>query len=393
VHRGPLRGAGACAAVLLALAACSDEFVTDPIEGREARLEAVEWPDDAILLGETVTLRVRAIDEASGAEIQPEGIDWEVLPGFATELVHAAGDSIVLHVVSLVPLRISASLEHGAFDTAAVADTLPVHLNGIAVSSLSGGPLPSLGDVATVEAHGFDAAGAAVNVGGWSWSVRGTAVTIPATPGDTIRATAAANGRAWIIATHPLCTGSCRDSVAVDVAQLPASIDLPAELVLTSLGATATLAPQVRDALGSLIPDAAVTLSQLTGVSFVLLSGSTITTIAPGEALIAATIGPLADTITVRVSQTPASLTLSVDSVHFATTGHRQDVSVAVRDALGNVIPEVDGLVWETTAPSVVTVDPDSDPQIATLRAQGPGSAVVRVRLGALTDELVVTVD
>ena len=135
--RSPLGRALAIAAALV-VAACSDEFLTDPLDGRAARLEAVEWPSSPIFLGDTITLHVRAIDEASGAGIQPQGIDWEVLPGFATDVLHADGDSIVLHVVSLVPLRVSASLEHEAFDTASFADTLDVHLKGIDVSALSG---------------------------------------------------------------------------------------------------------------------------------------------------------------------------------------------------------------------------------------------------------------
>lgn len=392
MRRGLLRGIAACAAALLA-PSCADEFAVDPPDGFTAILEQ-DWADE-LIVGDTVVLVAEVRDEASGARVDPAAIEWTAAPAGILQLLSADGDSARFRVVGIGDVQITASLDDPAFDTASVRATVPAVLAGIAIQAPAPDTLHAFGQPAALRVVALDAQGAALPVGGFAWEVHGAAVVpLGAQTADSLRVAAAANGAAWVVVSHPQCSsaGTCRDSALVAVQQVAAAVLLPADLTLRALGAAATISAEARDSGGSVIAGAPVLLSQLGGAGVASLSGATITALGTGQARVVASLGALADTMTVTVTQVPYTLDLSPDSVEFNAIGAHLDLTLAVKDSLGSSIPVVAGIVWETSAAAVVSVDPDSNPTRARIEAEGNGSAFVRARLGALVAETRVVV-
>ncbi|HEX6587450.1 MAG TPA: LamG-like jellyroll fold domain-containing protein [Longimicrobiales bacterium] len=401
-HTFRTRVAAAAASILL-IAACADEFAVDPVDGFTADISADGWPDQ-LVVGDTITLRAEVRDEASGARVAPRAIDWSVAPAGALEILGSDGDSVRFRVAAIGAIQLGASLDDPAFDTASVRATLQGVLFGIDVQALASDTLHSLGDTAQVQVVAFDRHGQPFPASGFAWTVRGAAVapTGPQTSAS-VRVVAAANGRAWVIASHEHCVsgGVCRDSVAVDVWQQPASVAFATDSVrLGALTATTELSTSVRDARGEPITDARGIVWESSSSAVSLLvdptdsTRATLTAAANGSALIRVRVGALQDSLVARVEQVAASVALSVDSLRLGSLGATAALTATVRDAAGVLIGAPAGLQWETSSTAVATIAVNpSDPTQATVTAAGNGSTLAHVSAGGgATDQATVVV-
>lgn len=395
-----LRRVVAVAAAFLAAAvcvACADTFLTDPRDGLTATVAPAGWPAE-LVVGEEVTLRVTVTETATGAGVAPAAIDWSATPASALSVLHAAGDSARVRATAPGSIGLTATLDDPAFDAASASDDLHAVLAGVTASASETDTLRAFGDTITAYARGLDANGESIHVGGWNWSLTGDALAaIGSLDADSARFVTVADGSAVITATHADCTGDCAATVGAHVRQTPASIDAPPTVSLTSLGATAELTAEVTDARGNVMAGAIVDWTQVDGAGVAALAGATVTAQAAGSARFAAFVDgltdPLSDTLTVVVTQAPASISLSTDSVHLSALGAEATVTAIVRDAGGFTIGAPAGVTWETTAGAVATVaaQPD-DSTSATVAAVGNGAAFVRARIGGLVDEAVIVV-
>ena len=380
----------AAALSLLGVLACSDEFAVDPVDGFTAMIETQSWPADAVL-GQAVTLRVVITDSVTGEQVAPQDVDWTILPEGAAEITTETEDLVIIRPLGIGSVRITATLDDPAFAPASVTDSVLVHLAGITVAAHSD-TLRSIGEGLTLRAFGLEADGDQVAVPGFIWSVNGAAIApVGALTLDSLRVVAAAAGFGEVTLSHPLCVGSCSVTFPLVVEQAVASVELPATMTLRAIGATAPVVAQARDALGNVIVGAPVVLTQVDGAAAVTLAGSSVTAIAVGDARVAATLGSFADTMQVVVTQVPAILALSDDSVAFSSIGASAMLTVTVQDSLGTAIPGVTGITWESTVPTVVSVAADA-PTTARIESEGNGSGFVRARLGALVAETHVSV-
>jgi uncharacterized protein YjdB len=95
---------------------------------------------------------------------------------------------------------------------------------------------------------------------------------------------------------------------------------------------------------------------------------------ANGSARVVASVGAVADTASIEVAQTAASITVSPGAVRL---GRRETVQLtaAVLDANGNEIGEaLEDLEWSTDDPSIVSVDPTGGWPRPTVPAERPRS-------------------
>lgn len=380
----PLRRAAAAAAVLLIGAACTDEFVADPEAGLRASIEMTGLPvSAAALIGDSITLRVSVAELTTGRSVVPADIDWTLEPAGAAEIRSEAGDSIVLRLLAIGPLGITATLDDPSFDTASVSETITVKLAGITLSAASADTLRSLGDGVVVQARGLDAGGASIRVDGWSWRA-GEAATIEGS-GDSIRAVAAANGRAWIVATHPYCPAPCADSIAVNVNQLVSQVTLtPSSAMMTWINDTIHMTATPRDANGNTAPGTIAWSSSASGVASVAPSGVVMAT-GTGTATIIAQTGAFADTAEVIVDQVVATVTLPLSETNMSV-GDTLRLAATARDSGGTTVTGLPTM-WTTTDSTVVSV---TEGGMMTARARG--TATVRATIAGLVAPLDITV-
>lgn len=182
-------------------------------------------------------------------------------------------------------------------------------------------------------------------------------------------------------------SGALRDTVAVTVTQLPASLTIsPASLTFTSLLVQETMEALVLDANGNMIPGATVEWSSTApGIASVTASGA-VQAVSNGTASIVARAGPAADTATVTVSQQPKVVEIGADSVVMTAVGVDTTLAAIVRDSTGHSITGA-VVAWSSSDPAVATVTAEG-----VVRSQGAGAARVVATSGAAADTITVHV-
>jgi len=327
-------------------------------------------PDPIVLNGSGDTLQmVATVLDAGGSTISGAAVTWSSDdPGVATV------DDGLLTAVTTGETSVMASSEGLSTTVAVTVTPLPASIE-VAPDFVD---FASLGDATAVVATVRDGGGVVIEGAGVQWlSSDSNVVTV--TDGIFV---AIGNGTATVVAT----AGPVAASVVVVVEQVPAAMQIePNPVTLNGPGDTLTASGSVLDAGGSVIVGELVTwISSAEGIATVSPSGL-VTGVAPGEAVLTAQSGPLMSEVTVTVTQTPASIELSVDSVSFSAIGDTSTVVATVRDSGGN--PIVDATVtWVSSDPTVADVTG------GLITATGFGTATVTASSGAQTTMLVVVV-
>ena len=169
-------------------------------------------------------------------------------------------------------------------------------------------------------------------------------------------------------------------------------IPVPAEIVLsdrnltlTYIGETALLTASVLDQFGAPIDsNLSWDVSDTTIIS--VDEDGAITAQDNGMATLTARVEALEAIVQITVSQIEHGLTVTPNELLFSTIGESQDVLVQVKDAGGFIMDSP--VTWESTNPSVVTIDSAG---IAT--AQGNGIAEITARVATLTSSVAVEVE
>ena len=230
--------------------------------------------------------------------------------------------------------------------------------------------LAAIGATAEVSAGvrdrlGTDVAGAEV---GWTSSDPSVASV-----GTTGVITAEGNGTARVTARF----GALAGSVEVTVAAAPASVEIaPTAAPLAAIGETVQLSATVRDANGTVIPNAQLRwASSLSGVARVDSAGL-VTAAANGDAEIVATAGDASATVTVTVEQKAVLIEITPGNDMALELGGSAQLTAIARDGNGEPVGNVE-IQWISSAPETVTVDRNG---LAT--AHGFGVATVTARAG-----------
>jgi len=240
--------------------------------------------------------------------------------------------------------------------------------------------LVEIGATEQLEVTLLDAGGAPIEDAEITWSSSDEAV---ATVSEDGVVTAVGSGTATVTAE------SGDHSATVEVQVQPAtSIQMdPADLSLTSIGATGTVTATLRDAEGAEIPGIPLTWSSSDEDVVTVDADGTVEAIGVGTATISAGIGSIEGTTTVTVSQQADAIELTPAEVTLVTAGATAQLTAVVTDAGGT---EIEGAVvtWTSSDPDVATVDAEGE-----VTAVANGTAVITAQSGEATATSTVTVD
>jgi uncharacterized protein YjdB len=223
--------------------------------------------------------------------------------------------------------------------------------------------------------------------------VRGVAVTFTSTAPTVAQVVAAtglvtgvAPGVAEVAATCGSGGGTAVGRATVSVAARPAaSVVLQPAMASLFEADTVAIRATVRDDRGGTVVAPRLAWSSLSATVARVDSTGRVEALAPGTALIRASVDGAQATATISVAaRVPATLTLPPS--YQVEAGEAVTAQAVVRDVTGRVLP---GRLptWSSSAPTIATVD-----AAGIVRGVAPGTAVITARLDALSASTTVTV-
>lgn len=198
--------------------------------------------------------------------------------------------------------------------------------------------------------------------------------------------TAVDNGSAYVVAA----AGDAKDSARVEIRQRPASVRIapPRRPVLVALEDTVRVTASVLDPNGRPIADASVTWSSGDSTIVTVREDGLATAVATGTAVVRATLGDLADSVTAEVRQVPADVTIRpAELPTFVTLGDTARLSAQVVDANGHPIPGL-SVSWSTSDAGIASVD-----RVGLVTSTGNGSATISATALSASGSMTVEVE
>ena len=213
--------------------------------------------------------------------------------------------------------------------------------------------LGALGDSVRFEAVVLDQFGDTVRGSTLSWSSSDPGVA--SVQGGWVRGEG--NGAVTIVAS----VDSLSASAHLIVEQDPTTVSFDAEsLALNFLGDTVRVLAEVLDRGGSSIEGATVNWTSANPSVASVGADGLVTAVSVGSTQLTAAYGSVSGALTVQVSQVPASVQVSPDTVIVYTLGDTIRFSANERDAGGALLPPVGGWVWNSSFDAVASIDPNS---------------------------------
>ena len=208
--------------------------------------------------------------------------------------------------------------------------------------------------VATVK----DTSGATITAVPVSWRSNNIAV---ATVDSNGLAKAIAAGSADIIATAGGISGRATLTATAATASPVGSVTVSPGSASGSVGQSAQFSAVVKDTLGNVLTDQAVTWSSTNTAVVSVTAGGMGTAVGAGSAAIVATAGGKSGQSAITVTGgttpppgTPATVTVTPGSIS-DSTGHTTQLSAVVKDAAGTVLTG-QTIAWSSSAPLVASV-------------------------------------
>ena len=271
------------------------------------------------------------------------------------------------------------------------ADTARLVVSNSAVSLTVS---PSAASITSVGSTQQLVASATNNVGGpvavtVAWTSSDPAVATVSAAGVV---TAAAVGTATISATASGLTATS----TITVTNLPSTIDIiPTLITLASVNDVNVPAVDLRNAVGTVLPRTAATWISDDPLIALVTSDGTITAKAPGSTKIRATNSTNAairDSVTVTVSNAPATMTLSPGTAQTLTSlGQTVTLTATVLNAAGQPISNPT-VVWEVVGDTTVVSAVTSGVGTGLVTALAEGTRTVRATSGTVVTTVSFTV-
>jgi trimeric autotransporter adhesin len=321
-------------------------------------------------IGETQQFSAIARD-ANGNPIAGAPLTWSSTDaGVATVtaggLAEAVGDGSAQIVVTS-----GAAADTAAVDVDRVIDSIEV--------SPATHTFTSLGDTEPFSAVARDANGNPIPGVAFTWSSTDTDV-VSVTAGGV--AEAVGDGSAQIIAT----SGSVAGAADIDVSRVAATLEIsPTAHTFTSIEDTQQFSAVARDANANVIPGAALVWTSTDTNVVTITAGGLAEAAGDGTAEIIVTSGAAADTATVEVDRSVASVTV-VPATASIDVGETAQFTAEARDANGFLISGV-AFVWSSTDAAIATVD-----QTGLATAVNPSVAGIVATTGALADTAMLVI-
>jgi TolB protein len=250
--------------------------------------------------------------------------------------------------------------------------------------------LGALGDSTRLTATVKDQQGAALAAASVNWSSTDTAIAKVNANGWTF---AVSNGTARIVAV----SGTVADTATVEVAQVPAAIEVGAGSVTLGVGDTTRLGATVLDSNDVAIEGAALTWTSTNPATATVDEAGLISGVGAGETQVIASAGEVADTVAVTVTPAsgagpgtggpaPATVTATPSHISLEAVEDSAQATVVVRDGDGAELTGA-SVIWSTTDVEVATVSTDG-----WVKAIANGSTRAIVRAGSVADTITIEV-
>lgn len=238
----------------------------------------------------------------------------------------------------------------------------------------------SLGETQTVTASAVDQGGTPVAGISVTWVTTNDQVVTVNAAGLV---TAVGNGNASIRAT----AGQVNASVSVMVRQVAVSAqrNSPSAVAFASLGETAQIEIEARDAMGRFIDQPSGTFTPSDGTVVSVSTTGLITALANGDATISILVDDVAlDPVEVTVEQVIASIQVDPDLLVLNSIGETQDVTGTALDARGNAVADV-SFDWTSSDAAIASVEPSGS--TVTVTAVAGGIATVQAEKDAMASD------
>jgi len=196
--------------------------------------------------------------------------------------------------------------------------------------------------------------------------------------------TALSNGSATITATSVDIEGSAVVTVEQEVASITVT---PSTASMASLNEPADFNAIAWDAGGSEVVDAVFEWRSSSDGIVAIVSPGSVVSVSNGTANVLATVGDVAGSAAVTVSQEAASVAVTPSSASMSSLGDSVDFEAAAWDALGNPIENVE-FSWISSANDIATVG-----SAGWVTAASNGVATISANIGTVSATADVTVD
>jgi len=325
----------------LALAACSGAessgVSTPTLPADERLIVAISPRSDSLLLGTTRTLAASVTNPAGVSRNVP--VDFVSL---SPAVLTVSGNAVTAVGVGVAQVVARAGT---STDTA----TLRVYPARVELRLTPSAVAASLGDTIAFEATIVSENNAATEVSGVTWTLSDT--TAARLLGDGAISTIA-EGELQVIATVGNSTAMA--SVTVQASPITSVSIVPSNLSLV-VGARSIVRAEARDGRGRLVKGATVTWKTSRASVASVDHDGMITAVAPGGALVTATVNGLSASAAINVAAAPAAsvnISLPNDSLG---TGRSMQATATPLDASGAPITGRP-LAWQSSNPSVATI-------------------------------------
>ncbi len=181
-----------------------------------------------------------------------------------------------------------------------------------------------------------------------------------------------------------LALAGCADepvlrSLPLDPASTVAGLEINADSVLLPwIGATTQLTAVLRNARGDVVAPPRIYWSSSDAAVATVDSTGAVVGVGLGTAYVVAAFLPLADTVLVRVTRVPVSMTLAPDTVLLTGVGNTVDLTLTVLDGAGRPIADA-GVTWISSRYGVASVD-----DRGRITAYSDGVATITARVDTL---------
>lgn len=327
---------------------------------------------DLTSLGDTATIGVVALD-VNGFPLSGIPVTW--LSGDSTIATVDArgrvtargnGTTSVFGIVGLdtamTEVRVTQEVQRFSFDPGSLR-------------------LDALGATATILATGLDANDSLVSSAEPEWTIDDPTIASIDTAGLVV---ARRNGATWARAHYATREDSVR--VIVDQRAVLVVITAPAGLDIYAVGDQLQLIAVGFDRLNKDVTDSRPTWYTLDPVvAQVDAEWGYVRGLSAGDARIVASQDGAEDTVVVRVTNVPVSLTVIPDIATMASVGDTLPLYVSIRNSRGDIVSTIAS--WHTPDPAIVQVD-----SIGRVVALAKGTARVVASASGLADTAVITV-
>jgi uncharacterized protein YjdB len=356
---------------VFALVGCDDSPTDPPVDPQPSAVDVSAESSTLTFIGAETSLSAVVRDD-TGSPIEGATVTWSSSDNAVVAVSTGGQATAVSSGTATITATSGSASGNVTLTVAQEPDSISINEEELL--------LVEVGGTEQLEVTLLDAGGAPIQDADITWSSSDETVATVTQDGVV---TAVGSGTATVTAE----SGDFSATVEVQV-QPATSIQMdPADLSLTSIGATGAVTATLRDAEGVEIVGVPLNWSSSDESVATVTADGTVEAIGVGTATISAGLGSIEGTTTVTVSQTADGIELTPAEVTLDTAGATAQLTAVVSDAGGTEI-EGAAVTWTSSDVNVATVNAEGE-----VTAVANGTATITAQSGEASATSTVTVD